>query len=210
MGNFKNTGAEYALKKQALKVPDHDFPLPELGKAAPYGVYDIPANEGFVNVGISADTAQFAVASIRNRWYSMGIKRYPSAKRLLITADGGGSNGSRSRLWKTELQAFANETGLEISVCHFPPGTSKWNKIEHRMFSQITKNRRGRPLETLQVIVSLISATTTSTGLKIQCQLDENRYEKGIKVSDSEFDSLRLVGDEFHPNWNYTISPLYD
>lgn len=210
VGNFKNTGAEYARKKQALKVLDHDFPLPELGKAAPYGVYDIPANEGFVNVGISADTAQFAVASIRNWWYSMGIKRYPSAKRLLITADGGGSNGSRSRLWKTELQAFANETGLEVSVCHFPPGTSKWNKIEHRMFSQITKNWRGRPLETLQVIVSLISATTTSTGLKIQCQLDENRYEKGIKVSDSEFDSLRLVGDEFHPNWNYTISPLYD
>ena len=152
VGNFKNTGAEYALKKQALKVPDHDFPLPELGKAAPYGVYDILANEGFVNVGISADTAQFAVASIRNWWYSMGIKRYPSAKRLLITADGSGSNGSngsRSRLWKTELQAFANEIGLEISVCHFPPGTSKWNKIEHRMFSRASEKKSVKSQQTV-------------------------------------------------------------
>ena len=147
VGSFKNVGAEYAPKRHPVEVLDHDFPLPALGKAAPYGIYDISANEGYVSVGISADTAQFAVASIRNWWYSMGVERYPATKQLLITADGGGSNGSRNRLWKTELQKFANETGLEISVCHFPPGTSKWNKIEHRMFSQISKNWRGKPLE---------------------------------------------------------------
>lgn len=208
VGNFKNVGAEYAPKKQPVKVLDHDFPLPDLGKAAPYGVYDISANEGYVSVGISADTAQFAVASIRNWWYSMGVERYPVASKLLITADGGGSNGSRNRLWKTELQNLANETGLEISVCHFPPGTSKWNKIEHRMFSQISKNWRGRPLESLAVIVNLIAATTTTTGLTIQCQLDLNNYPKGIKVTDEELASVNIVGDPFHPNWNYTIIPL--
>lgn len=208
VGSFKNVGAEYALAKHPKKVLDHDFPLPDKGKAAPYGVYDIAANEGFVNVGISADTAQFAVASIRNWWLSMGKERYPNADKLLITADGGGSNGSRNRLWKTELQAFANETGLAISVCHFPPGTSKWNKIEHRMFSQISKNWRGRPLETLEIIVSLIAATTTNTGLSIRCQLDLNQYAKGLKVTDEELSFVRIIGDEFHPNWNYTIFPL--
>ena len=207
VGNFQNVGREYAPKKHPVKVLDHDFPLPELGKAAPYGIYDISANEGYVSVGISADTAQFAVASIRSWWYTMGIERYPHAPQLLITADGGGSNGSRNRLWKTELQALANEIGLKISVCHFPPGTSKWNKIEHRMFSQISQNWRGRPLESLAVIVSLIAATTTKTGLTIQCQLDLNQYPKGIKVSDDELSSVNIVGDEFHPNWNYSILP---
>ena len=207
VGSFKNVGAEYAPIKHPKKVLDHDFLLPGMGKAAPYGVYDIAANEGFVNVGISADTAQFAVASIRNWWLSMGKERYPDANKLLITADGGGSNGSRNRLWKTELQALANETGLSISVCHFPPGTSKWNKIEHRMFSQISKNWRGRPLETLEVIVSLIASTTTSTGLSIRCKLDLNQYAKGLKVTDEELSSVRIMGDEFHPNWNYTIFP---
>ncbi len=207
VGNFQNVGREYAPKKHPVKVLDHDFPLPELGKAAPYGIYDISANEGYVSVGISADTAQFAVASIRSWWYTMGIERYPHAPQLLITADGGGSNGSRNRLWKTELQALANEIGLKISVCHFPPGTSKWNKIEHRMFSQISQNWRGRPLESLAVIVNLIAATTTKTGLTIQCQLDLNQYPKGIKVSEDELASVNIVGDVFHPNWNYTILP---
>lgn len=208
VGRFKNSGSEYAPKGRAIAVLDHDFPLPKLGKAAPYGIYDIAANEGFVSVGISSDTAQFAVASIRSWWYSMGIERYPAANKLLITADGGGSNGSRNRLWKTELQALANDTGLEISVCHFPPGTSKWNKIEHRMFSQISKNWRGRPLETLQIIVNLIASTSTTSGLTIQCQLDQNHYPKGIKITDLELASVNTVGDEFHPNWNYTIIPL--
>lgn len=207
VGSFKNIGAEYASVKNPRKVLDHDFPLPDMGKAAPYGIYDIAANEGFVNVGISADTAQFAVASIRNWWLSMGKERYPYADKLLITADGGGSDGSRNRLWKTELQSLANETGLAISVCHFPPGTSKWNKIEHRMFSQISKNWRGRPLETLEVIVSLIAATTTNTGLSIRCQLDLHQYAKGLKITDEELSFVRIVGDDFHPNWNYTIFP---
>ncbi len=207
VGNFKNAGAEYSPKGQPIQVLDHDFPLPESGKAAPYGIYDIAANEGFVNVGISTDTAQFAVASIRNWWYSMGKERYPDATSILITADSGGSNGNRNKLWKSELQTLANETGLTISVCHFPPGTSKWNKIEHRMFSQITKNWRGRPLETLEVIVNLIASTTTLTGLKIQCQLDKTNYEKGIKVSDSVIKSLRISADDFHSDWNYVISP---
>lgn len=210
VGSFKNVGSEYAPKKHPVEVLDHDFPLPGLGKAAPYGVYDISANEGYVSVGINADTAQFAVATIRSWWYSMGIKRYPTAKQLLITADGGGSNGSRNRLWKTEIQKLANETGLEISVCHFPPGTSKWNKIEHRMFSQISKNWRGKPLESLAVIVNLIAATTTRTGLAIQCQLDSSQYPKGIKISDKELASVNMIGDAFHPNWNYSILPSND
>jgi transposase len=210
VGSFKNVGSEYAPKKHPVEVLDHDFPLPGLGKAAPYGVYDISANEGYVSVGISADTAQFAVATIRSWWYSMGIKRYPTAKQLLITADGGGSNGSRNRLWKTEIQKLANETGLEISVCHFPPGTSKWNKIEHRMFSQISKNWRGKPLESMAVIVNLIAATTTRTGLAIQCQLDSSQYPKGIKISDKELASVNMIGDAFHPNWNYSILPSND
>ena len=181
--------------------------MPELGKAAPYGVYDIGANEGFVSVGISADTAQFAVNAIRSWWNEMGREKYSSTTKILITADGGGSNGSRNRLWKRELQTFANETNLDISVCHFPPGTSKWNKIEHRLFSQITKNWRGRPLESLEVIVSLISSTTTDKGLKVRCEVDTSDYPKGIKVTDEELESVNLLGDDFHPNWNYTISP---
>lgn len=205
IGNFKNTGAEYSPRKQPVKVLDHDFPLPELGKAAPYGVYDIGANEGYVNVGISADTAQFAVNTIRSWWNEMGHEKYPASDRLLITADGGGSNGSRNRLWKTELQKFADEAQLNISVCHFPPGTSKWNKIEHRLFSQITKNWRGRPLESLEIIVNLIASTTTDKGLVVKCKADTSNYPKGIKVTDEELEAVNLFGDEFHPNWNYTI-----
>ncbi len=207
IGNFKNGGAEYAPKGEPVRVLDHDFPLPENGKAAPYGVYDIGANEGMVSVGISHDTAQFAVNSIRTWWQEMGIVRYPDAKKLLITCDGGGSNGSRSRLWKVELQKFSDETGLEVEVCHFPPGTSKWNKIEHRMFSQITKNWKARPLVSLEVIVNLIASTTTDTGLVVKCKPDMNEYECGIKVSDEELARVNLKGNDFHPEWNYVVLP---
>ena len=207
IGNFKNTGAEYSKKGKPVEVLDHDFPLKELGKAAPYGVYDIAANEGYVNVGISSDTAQFAVNAIRSWWNEMGKDKYPEAHHILITADGGGSNGSRVRLWKVELQKLVNELNIPISVCHFPPGTSKWNKIEHRLFSQITKNWRGRPLVSLEVIVNLIASTTTEQGLIVKCNADNNIYETGIKVSDEEFESVNLYGDAFHPDWNYTISP---
>ena len=205
IGNFKNAGAEYAPRKQPTKVLDHDFPLPELGKAAPYGVYDVGANEGYVRVGISADTAQFAVNTVRSWWNEMGCEKYPTTDRLLITADGGGSNGSRCRLWKTELQKFADEAQLDITVCHFPPGTPKWNKIEHRLFSQTTKNWRGRPLETLEVIVNLIASTRTDKGLIVKCKADTSEYQKGIKVTDEELAAVNLFADEFHPNWNYTI-----
>lgn len=205
IGNFKNTGAEYSRKKQPTQVLDHDFPLPELGKAAPYGVYDIGANEGFVSVGISADTAQFAVNTVRSWWNEMGREKYPATNKLLITADGGGSNGSRNRRWKIELQKFADEAQLDITVCHFPPGTSKWNKIEHRLFSQITKNWRGRPLETLEVIVNLIASTKTEKGLIVKCKADTTEYQKGVKVTDEELAGVNLFQDEFHPNWNYTI-----
>ena len=207
IGNFKNNGSEYAKKGSPVEVLDHDFPLPGTGKAAPYGVYDIAKNEGYVNVGISSDTAQFAVNTIRSWWYEMGRERYPDACNILITADGGGSNGSRNRLWKYELQRLATEINVALSVCHFPPGTSKWNKIEHRLFSQITKNWRGRPLETLEIIVNLIAATTTEEGLSVKCNSDTRNYPTGIKVTDEEFSSINLYGDEFHPNWNYTIVP---
>lgn len=207
IGNFKNNGAEYAPKHNPREVLDHDFPLPGAGKAAPYGIYDEVMNEGFVNVGVSSDTAQFAVNSIRSWWYEMGKERYPDANNILITADGGGSNGSRNRLWKAELQKLADELNIAISVCHFPPGTSKWNKIEHRLFSQITKNWRGRPLTTLEVIVNLIAGTTTEKGLKVTCISDSRKYETGIKVSDEEFKGINLFGDAFHPDWNYTILP---
>ncbi len=207
IGNFKNAGAEYAPKGEPVRVLDHDFPLPELGKAAPYGVYDVGDNEGMVSVGVSHDTAQFAVNSIRTWWQEMGMVRYPDAKRLLITCDGGGSNGSRNRLWKVELQKFSDETGLEVEVCHFPPGTSKWNKIEHRMFSQITKNWRARPLVSLEVIVNLIAVTTTDAGLVVKCKPDMNEYEKGIKVTDEELAGVNLKGHDFHPEWNYIVSP---
>ena len=206
VGNYKNNGSEYRPSGKPRLVNDHDFEG-EGGRAAPYGVYDIANNEGFVNVGISADTAEFAAFSIRQWWDTMGKARYPNATKLMITADGGGSNSSRSRLWKLQLQKLADETGLEICMAHFPPGTSKWNKIEHRLFAQISRNWRGQPLETLQVIVSLISATTTNTGLTVKCQLDKNTYEKGIKVSDEEFEAINLIRDAWRGDWNYRIAP---
>lgn len=207
IGNFKNEGREYSKKKNPVHVLDHDFPLPENGKAVPYGVYDIVYNEGYVNVGISKDTAQFAVQSIRAWWNEMGNERFPNASKIYITADGGGSNGSRCRLWKTELQGLANELSVPIEVSHFPPGTSKWNKIEHRLFSQISKNWRGRPLETLNIIVNLIASTTTSTGLKVKCGVDTTEYSTGIKVSDEELNGVNIVRNDFRGEWNYTIFP---
>jgi len=207
MGNFKNNGVEYALKGEPTPVLDHDFPVLGLGKASPYGIYDVGKNEGYVNVGISSDTAKFAVQSIKTWWDEMGCLKYPEASKLYITADGGGSNGSRNKLWKTSLQKLSNEIGLEIHVSHFPPGTSKWNKIEHRMSSHISKNWRGRPLVSLAVIISLIGATTTKDGLKISCGLDTNEYEKGIKVSEEELEELNISRNEFHGEWNYCISP---
>ncbi len=185
----------------------HDFVIPELGRANPYGIYDLAHNTGWVNVGVDHDTAAFAVESIRRWWQSMGQLVYPRAKRLLITADGGGSNGSRVRLWKMELQKFADEIGLPIAVCHFPPGTSKWNKIEHRLFSFITQNWRGKPLVSFEVIVSLIAATTTRNGLKVHSELDTNTYPPGLKISDKDFAQVRLRRDKFHGEWNYEIRP---
>ena len=207
IGNFKNNGREWKPGGEYDHVNVYDFPADADGKAVPYGVYDVKRNEGWVNVGIEHDTAEFAVESIRRWWKFMGRKRYPEAKRLLITADGGGSNGSRVKLWKIELQKLATETGLEISVCHFPPGTSKWNKIEHRLFSFITKNWRGKPLISFEVIVNLIANTRTEKGLKVQCSLDRDSYEKGIKISEEEMSKLNLKLDEFHGEWNYTIIP---
>lgn len=187
------------------EVETYDFPSMADGKGIPYGVYDMTRNQGWVSVGIDHDTAQFAVHSIRQWWYQMGKTSYPEAEELLITADGGGSNGSRNRLWKRELQKFADEIGLAVSVCHFPPGTSKWNKIEHRMFSYITKNWRGRPLTSHEVIVNLIANTTTSAGLKIQAALDAKKYLTGIKISDREMAAINLEKNSFHGEWNYTI-----
>jgi hypothetical protein len=192
VGQYANTGQEWQPKGQPVPVKDHDFPDPDMPKAVPYGVYDIAANEGWVSVGVSADTAEFAVNSIRNWWHRMGRATYPRATELLITVDAGGSNGHRNRLWKKLITEFALEEGLEITVCHFPPGTSKWNKIEHRMFSQITLNWRGRPLESYETIVSLIGATTTSKGLKVGAALDDSVYQKGIKVSDQELADLPI------------------
>jgi len=207
VGDFKNAGREYRPKGQPENVRVHDFLVPELGRASPYGVYDIAENAGWVSVGIDHDTASFAVNSIRRWWNIMGRQRYPEAKTLLITADGGGSNGSRVRLWKRELQTLANELGIEITVCHLPPGTSKWNKIEHRLFSFITQNWRGRPLVSYMTIVQLIAATTTETGLKVQCEIDANAYPKGVKVEDDEMAALNIHRHEFHGEWNYTIRP---
>ena len=207
IGNFKNNGAEYLPKGNPTKVLDHDFPLPENGKAAPYGVYDIANNEGYVNVGISSDTAMFAVNSVRSWWQYMGAERFPNAKRLFITADGGGSNGSRCRLWKKELQSLVNQLEIPIEVSHFPPGTSKWNKVEHRLFSQITRNWKEKPLTSLEVIVSLIAATSTSTGLTVKCGVDTNTYETGIKIDDDEYDNINIIRNAFCGNWNYTILP---
>jgi len=206
IGNFKNAGVEYAAKGTPKEVSVYDFQQ-ELLKAIPYGIYDIVKNEGWVNVGISSDTSEFAVESIRRWWNGLGKSRYPNSKKIMITADGGGSNGSRTRLFKKELQQLTNETGLSIFVCHFPPGTSKWNKIEHRMFSFISQNWRARPLLDLVTIVNLIGATTTTTGLKICCELDENLYETGIVVSDEEIRNLNITRDDFHGEWNYAIHP---
>jgi hypothetical protein len=185
----------------------YDFVGLGSGKVTPYGVYDLMQNSGWVNVGVDHDTATFAVESIRRWWQSMGRPLYPRTKRLLITADSGGSNGARVRLWKTELQNFSTESGLVISVCHFPPGTSKWNKIEHRLFSFISQNWRGKPLISHEVIVNLIAATTTKTGLQIQCDMDYNSYPKGVKVTDKELKAVNLIKDDFHGEWNYTIKP---
>jgi hypothetical protein len=207
VGDFKNNGRELRPKGDPEKVRVHDFVIPELGRAAPYGVYDVTQNSGWVSVGGDHDTAAFAAQSIRRWWESMGAKAYPEARKLLITADSGGSNGARVRLWKLELQKLADETGLEISVCHLPPGTSKWNKIEHRLFSFISQNWRGKPLVSHQVIVNLIAATTTKTGLQVRAEIDPGKYPKGVKVSDKEIATIRLERDEFHGEWNYTIIP---
>jgi transposase len=207
IGDFKNGGKELRSKGDPEKVRVHDFLIPELGRANPYGIYDIGLNTGWVSVGVDHDTAEFAVESIRRWWRSMGQQAYPKATSLLITADGGGSNGSRVRLWKLELQKFADETALSIAVSHFPPGTSKWNKIEHRLFSRITQNWRGKPLISLEVIVSLIAATRTTTGLKVHSELDTRSYPKGVKVSDKDIAQLNLLRDQFHGEWNYEIHP---
>ena len=207
IGNYKNGGTDYRPKGDPGRVKTHDFEDKELGKVAPYGVYDVTANAGFVSVGVTSGTAEFAVQSIRCWLDRMGRQRHPEARELTITADGGGSNGSRVRLWKIELQKFAIETGLVLHVHHFPPGTSKWNKIEHRMFCHITQNWRGQPFTDRVTVVELIGATTTKTGLKVECAPDPRTYEKGIKVSDGEMAALNIKGDDFHPEWNYTISP---
>jgi transposase len=207
VGNFKQAGREWRPEGQPESVKVHDFQDPELGKVAPYGVYDSTLNIGWVNVGTDHDTSQFAVESIRRWWRSMGATGYREAQRLLITADGGGSNGSRVRLWKRELQALATELGLAITVCHFPPGTSKWNQIEHRLFSFITMNWRGRPLISHEVVVNLIASTTNRKGLQVYCELDGNEYPKGIKVTDAEMNDLKIDRHSFHGEWNYTILP---
>ncbi len=207
VGNYRNAGSEYRPQGQPRRVNVHDFEDKQLGKVVPYGVYDITANDAFVSVGITSDTAEFAVEAIRTWLKRMGRQRYPKARKLTITADCGGSNGGRVRLWKVELQKLADETGLTLNVHHYPPGTSKWNKIEHRLFCHITQNWRARPLTDRVTIVELIGATTTETGLKVECMLDERTYEKGIKVSDAEMVALAITGDAFHPEWNYTIKP---
>jgi Rhodopirellula transposase DDE domain len=207
IGDYKNPGSDYRPQGCPDEVKVHDFADKELGKAIPYGVYDIASNAGWVSVGVDHDTAEFAVNAIRSWYASMGRERYPDADRLMITADGGGSNGSRVRLWKFKLQELADETGLTISVCHYPPGTSKWNKIEHRLFSPISQNWRGKPLTSRVAIVELIAATTTATGLKVRCELDERAYVKGVKVSKAQMAELNIAPAEFHPEWNYTITP---
>ena len=207
VGDFKNNGRELRPKGDPEKVRVHDFVIPELGRAAPYGVYDVTQNAGWVSVGVDHDTAAFAAQSIRRWWESMGAAAYPNAGQLLITADSGGSNGARVRLWKLELQKLADETGLEISICHLPPGTSKWNKIEHRLFSFISQNWRGKPLVSHQVIVNLIAATTTKTGLRVRAEVDPAKYPKGVKVSDKDVAAIRIERDTFHGEWNYTILP---
>ena len=205
VGNYKNAGKSLCKTKAPKEVEVYDFAT---DKAVPYGIYDVDENEGFVNVGMNFDTSEFAVESIRRWWCNMGKQKYETSKSLLITADGGGSNGSRRRLWKTELQQFSNETGLSITVCHFPPGTSKWNKIEHRLFSHITMNWQGKPLESYETIVNLIGATKTRKGLKVKAVLDRSYYKKGIKISDEQLDGINIFRHVFHGEWNYTIKPI--
>jgi hypothetical protein len=207
IGNYRNGGTDYRPTGDPRRVNVHDFEDKTLGKVVPYGVYDVTANAGFVSVGITSDTAEFAVQSIRCWLERMGRQRYPHARELTITADGGGSNGARVRLWKVELQRLADETGLVIRVHHYPPGTSKWNKIEHRLFCHITQNWRGRPLTDRVAVVELIGATTTKAGLKVESALDTRCYQKGIRVSNAEMKRLDITGDQFHPEWNYTIRP---
>ena len=207
VGNYANGGRRWLPGKKPVKVQGHDFPGPDVPRAYPYGIYDLERNTGFVNVGTDHDTAAFAVASIRGWWRHEGRRLYPAAKDILLTADGGGSNGSRLRLWKLELQALADETGLSISVCHFPPGTSKWNKIEHRLFSFISSNWRGEPLRDYETIVKLISRTTTAKGLQVTCRLDRRKYPTGRKVTDEEMQRVNLERNKFHGDWNYVIRP---
>ena len=207
VGNYKNNGREWRPQATPEAVNVHDFIDPKLGRAVPYGVYDIADNKGWVSVGTDHDTASFAVHAIRRWWLAMGHERYPHASRLMITADGGGSNGHRVRLWKIELQELANELCIPITVCHLPPGTSKWNKIEHRLFSFITLNWRGKPLRSFRTIVQLIAATSTTTGLTVRAELDENKYPKGVKISDAKLAAVQLQRHSFHGDWNYTISP---
>ena len=207
VGDFKNAGVDWCPVGRPTQVRVHDFPDAELGKAIPYGVYDLRANAGFVSVGVDHDTAAFAAATIRRWWWRMGRPLYPNATELLVTADGGGSNASRSRLWKVELQKLADELRLTVRVCHFPPGTSKWNKIEHRLFSHISINWRGRPLTSLELIVRLIGATTTTTGLVVKADLDRGKYPTGLTVSDAELAAVRRIPDAFHGEWNYRIEP---
>jgi transposase len=207
VGNLANKGREWQPERKPARVDVHDFPDPEVGKAIPYGVYDVGANQGFVSVGDDADTAAFAVATIRRWWDDVGRRAYPAATRLLITADAGGSNGYRNRLWKLELGRLAADTGLSITVCHFPPGTSKWNKIEHRLFSAISTNWRGRPLTSHQVVVNLIANTTTRSGLKVRAQLDQGYYPTGTKVTDKELAAVPIEKHSFQGDWNYTIAP---
>jgi transposase len=207
VGDFKNAGRELRPRGKPQEVRVHDFIDPELGRAVPYGIYDVTDNKGWVSVGVDHDTAAFAVNTIRRWWSTMGQARYPQAKRLMITADGGGSNGARVRLWKTELQKLVDEIGIPVTVCHLPPGTSKWNKIEHRLFSFITKNWRGKPLVSHQAIVQLIGTTTTGKGLAVRAELDTNTYPAGIKVSDAEMAALAIQRHDFHGDWNYTLRP---
>ena len=207
VGQFRTGGREWQPLGQPERVKVHDFPDEELGKVIPYGVYDMATNTGWVSVGVDHDTAEFAVETLRRWWHHMGHEAYPQATRLLLTADGGGSNGSRCRLWKVELQKLADEIGLQIAVCHFPPGTSKWNKIEHRMFCHITENWRGRPLVSREVVVNLIGHTTTKTGLEIRSAVDENRYPTGREVTDQQLEALSLKREKFHGEWNYTVKP---
>ncbi len=207
LGNLKNAGRTYRPRGHPREVKTHDFPDPNLGKAVPYGVYDIHGNEAGVSVGVSHDTAEFAVGAIRRWWERLGRKRYARARRVVVTADSGGSNGSRCRLWKVELQKWADETGLIVEVCHYPPGTSKWNKIEHRLFCHITRNWQGTPLETLEVVVESIGATTTGTGLEVHAWLDEGTYEKGRKVSDEDLAGCDIKPHKYHGEWNYEIHP---